>query len=607
MRKILLFCVALFAFVGVAVADEVTFEVNVPRVVAVGEPFRVEFTLNANAKDFNAPSFEGFDVMAGPMDSHGSSIQIINGKRTSTISHTIAYVLLCSSEGTFTIGEASVSSEGKVYSTKPIEVKAIKESNTAQQQGGTSSQPSAASRLAEDDILIVATADRTNVYQGEPVRVLYKMYSRVAFSSEGQKMPSFNGFWTQRLNIDANRWVREEYNGKIYESSPLGEYLLFPQHSGKLTIDPMEIQAVARLQVQRRRSNDPFADFFGGMQVEEVRRTIASKPITINVKPLPAGAPASFSGAVGELEMIATPPADQIEANTAVTYTIRISGEGNLSMIQAPQIELPTSFEQYSVKSSESIQATRSGVSGYRQFEYPMIARADGDFLIPAVEFSYFNPSLGKYVTLSSAELMVNVTPDASATATGPTAALVSGINKEDIKFLGRDIRFIKLGSAGLKPEGKLFMFSGLYWLIVVALIGLAVVLGVYLKGRLREMRNQEALKGKRANKVALMRFRAAEKYMNEQNQKGFYEEMLRGLWGYLSDKLNIPVADLTKESIRERLTRKGVEAEDIERYVAIISDCEYAQYAPSIEGRMQEAYLAGVDIISRLESVIGK
>lgn len=615
MRRILLFFATLFAFVGAAFADEVSFEVNVPRVVAVGEYFSVEFTLNAgaNQRDFEGPAFEGFDVLAGPSISSSSSFQIINGQTTRTESQTFSYVVLCPSEGDYTIGEATVRSKGKTYTTKAVTVKAIVENGAAQQgaqqqQQGAQQQQSAAARLAEDDVLIVASADRTNVYKGEPVRVLYKIYTRVGLGGvENQKVPSFNGFWTQRLNIDANRWGREEYGGKIYDACPIGEYLLFPQQSGQITIDPMEMLVVARLQVQRRRSNDPFAEFFGGAQIEEVRRNVASKALIINVKPLPADAPASFSGAVGELEMTTTPPSDHIEANTAVTYTVRISGKGNLSMIQAPQIELPTSFEQYSVKSTESIQATGSGIMGYRQFEYPMIARADGDFLIPAVEFTYFNPKLAKYVTLSSSELMVNVAPDANASAAGPTAALVSGIAKEDIKFLGRDIRFIKLGSADLKPQGRLFMFSGLWWLIVVAMVAAAAVLGVWLKGRLKELRNQEALKGKRANKVALMRFRAAEKYMKEQNQKGFYEEMLRGLWGYLGDKLNISAADLTKESIRERLARKGVEDDDIERYVAIISDCEYAQYAPSVSGQMEEAYLAGVEIISRLESVINK
>lgn len=610
MKRFLLLIATAVAFVTSVFADEVSFEVNVQRVVAVGEAFRVEFTINTNAseRDFKAPTFEGFNVLAGPSKSSSSSIQFINGQMSKNINTSFTYVLMCPSEGEYSVGEALVRADGKSYTTRPVTIKAIVEQESeASQSPSQQAQGAATPRLAEDDVLLVASVDRTNVYKGEPVRVSFKFYTRVAMGVEEQKMPSFNGFWTQRLNLDANRWSREEYKGKIYDACPVAEYLLFPQQSGKLTVEPMEMKIMARIQVQGQRSHDPFMEFFGGPQIMEVPVAVSSKPLTINVRPLPDGAPASFSGAVGEFEMKATPPADTIEANTAVTYTVKISGRGNLSMIQAPQIELPTSFEQYSVKSSESIEATPAGISGYRQFEYPMIARADGDFVIPAVEFTFFNPKLAKYVTLSSAELTVNVTPDANASKVGPTAALVSGIAKEDIKFLGRDIRFIKLGPAALHKEGRLFMFSGMYWLVIVALILLATALGVWLKGYLREMRNQDALKGKRANKVALMRFRAAEKYMHEQNQKGFYEEMLRGLWGYLSDKLNIPAADLTKESIRERLAKRGVAAEDVEQYIATITDCEYAQYAPSVQGRMQDAYLAGVDVVSRLEAVINK
>ena len=623
MRKFFLLVVALLSFVVGVLADEVSFEVGVPRVVAVGKPFSVEFSVNAKAKDFTAPSFEGFDVLAGPSKGSSSSVQFINGQMTKSEIHSYTYVVVCSAEGEYTIGSAGVKVEGKEYKTKPTTVKAIVEKGSAgqqsggggqqsrpqsggQQQGG--SQQSRAPQVAADDVMIRAIVNRTNVYKGEPVRVVYKIYTRVGLAGiDGQKIPSFAGFWTQRLNIDANRWEREEVGGKIYDACPLGEYLLFPQQSGTLTVDPMELSAVVHLQVQRQgMSNNPFADFFGP-QIEEVRIPIKSKPVTVNVKALPEGAPASFSGAVGEYEMEVTPPNDDIVANSAVTYTVRISGRGNLSMIQAPQVELPTSFEQYSVKSSESIQATSSGVSGYRQFEYPMIARADGDFLIPALEFTYFNPKLAKYVTLSSAEYMIHVTPDDKAASVGPNAGLVSGISKEDIKFLGRDIRFIKLGAPKLVPDGKTFMFSGLWWLIVVVMVGLAVGITAWLRSYLKEMRNQATLKGKRANKVALQRLRAAERYMNEQNTRGFYEEMLRALWGYMSDKLNIPVADLTKESVRERLARKGVEAEDVEQYVAVISDCEYAQYAPSGSGHMKDAYLVSVEIISKLEAVINK
>lgn len=610
MKKFLLFFAIVCSYVGVAMGDEVSFEVNVQRVVAVGEPFGVEFSLNATPKDFEAPSFEGFDVLAGPSTSKTSSVQFINGKTSQLVNHTYSYVLVASKEGEYTIGEARVKSGGKSYKTSPVTVKVIKEVAGGESgKGGQAKENEAPSaRLAEDDVLIVASVDRTNVYKGQPVLVTYKLYTRVAMNAEGQKMPSFAGFWTQRLNVDANRWVREEYNGKIYDACPVAEYLLFPQQSGSVKIEPMEMSVVARLQVKSpRRAHDPFADFFDVPQIQEVRRVVRSKELILNVKALPEGAPESFSGAVGEFDMQVTPPADNIEANTAVTYVVKISGTGNLSMIQAPQIELPTTFEQYSVKSSESIQTTSRGVSGYRQFEYPMIARAEGDFFIPSLEFTYFNPRLAKYVTLTAEEYAIYVAPDSTAARGMPNAALVSGIDKEDIKFLGRDIRFIKLSEASFRPRGKTFMFSGLWWIIAASMVAVFALVLVWLSRYLKEMRNQATLKGKRANKVALARFRAAEKYMREQNNRGFYEEMLRGLWGYLGDKLNIPAADLTKENMRERLSRKGVAEEDVESYVGLITDCEYAQYAPVDSVHIEDAYLRGIALISRLEAVINK
>lgn len=612
LKKILLFFVALFSCVGVVLADGegVSFEVNAPRVVAVGEPFGVEFSLNAKPKDFVAPSFEGFDVLAGPSTSTSSSVQFINGKMSQSVNNTFSFVVAASSEGEFTIGEASVKADGKTYKTQAVTVKVIKEvgGNGSAGEQNKKKPESAAARLAEDDVLIVATVDRTNVYKGQPVLVTYKLYTRVAMNAEGQKMPSFAGFWTQRLNIDSNRWLREEYKGKLYDACPIAEYLLFPQQSGVVKIEPMEMSVVARLQVKNpRRGHDPFADFFDVPQIQEVRRVVRSEELTLNVKALPEGAPASFSGAVGEFEMQVTPPADEIEANSAVTYVVKISGTGNLSMIQAPQIALPTTFEQYSVKSSESIQTTARGVSGYRQFEYPMIARAEGDFFIPALEFTYFNPRLAKYVTLTAEEYAIHVAPDASAQSGMPNAALVSGIDKEDIKFLGRDIRFIKLSEGEFEQRGKVFMFGGLWWAVVAGMIALFGAVVAWLSSYLKQMRNQATLKGKRANKVALARFRAAEKYMKEQNTRGFYEEMLRGLWGYLGDKLNIPASDLTKENVRETLTRKGASVEDVERYVGLITDCEYAQYAPSAGIHVEDAYLRGVEAISRLEAVINK
>ncbi|MDY3979600.1 MAG: BatD family protein [Tidjanibacter sp.] len=611
MKRLLLILLSLWCLDAFA-AEPVTFEVSVPRVVGVGETFRLEFSVNANGDDFVPPSFEGFDVLAGPSTSKNSSMQLINGSMTRTVSNSYIYVLSCPSEGEYIVGEAQIKVKGKSYKSVPVTVKAIVEDTSSPQassteQGSGAAEQTPKAKLSSDDILLRLTVDRTNVYKGQPVKATFKLYTRVPMNSDGQKMPSFNGFWAQRLGVDGYQWQKETLNNKIYDARVVAEYLLFPQQAGKLTIEPMEFSVIAQIVTQGHRTGDFFDDFFGGPQIQEIRRQVASKPVTVNVRELPAGAPASFTGAVGRFEMNTTPPENHITANSAATYIVKISGTGNLSLIQSPQVDLPSSFEAYNIKTTESIQTTQQGVSGYRQFEYPMIARADGEYTIPPVEFSYFNPQTARYETLRSSEVEIVVEPDADAADGMPSRGLVSGIAKEDIKFLGRDIRFIHIGSPNLVRRGELFLFGGYYFLIIIALLAGFAFLYVTLRNRIEQMRNAALVKGKRANKVALQRFRAAERYMKEQNAKGFYEEMLKALWGYMGDKLNIPVANLTKESVREELRRRGIESTDAERYITIITDCEYAQYAPAGSGRMNEEYLAGVEIVSKLESVINK
>lgn len=611
MRRFLHLLVALLSVATVSMAQGVSFRVNSPKAVAVGEGFRVEFELNATPDrgSFVEPAFEGLEVSAGPATSQSSSFSSINGKMEQSVSYSYTYVVYATSEGEYTIGPARVKVDGKEYSTEPQKIKAIKENASS---SGGNKNPSASAdntpKLADDDILLLVTLDHSTVYVGQPVVVTYKLLSRVNMAIEGQKMPSFAGFWANRLNTGSARWIREEYQGKLYDACPVAEYLLFPQQEGELKIDPMELSVVAQIPVKNNsRHRDPFAEFMGMPTVQEVYRRVVSQTPTLDVRALPEGAPESFAGAVGEFKMTVAPLSDKIDANSAFTYSVRIAGEGNFSMIQTPHLPLPAVFEQYPAKSSESIQTTARGVSGYRQFEYPIIARAEGDYVIPALEFTYFNPTLAKYVTLTSPEFPVTVAPDSSSKGGGPVVIGGGGVNKEDIMILGDDIRFIKLDDADLKPSGKVFMFSGTYFLIVVLMLILCGLLYVWLSRYLRQMRNQATLKGKRANRVALARFRMAERYMKESNERGFYEEMLRGLWGYLSDKLNIPASDLTKENMRERLIQRGVSAEDVEQYVGLITECEYAQYSPSGSGRMADSYLKGVTLISRLEAVINK
>ncbi len=333
-------------------------------------------------------------------------------------------------------------------------------------------------------------------------------------------------------------------------------------------------------------------------------RKVQSQRVTVAVKPLPGGAPESFSGAVGDFTLEATLPPEQLAANSSATYTVRIAGSGNLTFVQAPKLNLPGSFEQYNVKTVESIHASASGISGYRQFEYPFIARAEGTYEVEPVAFSYFDPSRMQYVTLRSKPLTLDVAPDAAG---GGEAVVLQGrgMSKEEVRLLGRDIRFIKLGNPQLRARREPLLFSGLYWALLAAIVLATGAVYATLRRRIRESRNVALVRGKRASKVAVQRFRAARKYMEAQNRHAFYEEMLRALWGYMSDRFNIPVANLTKENVREELHKRGVAAEESQRFTTIITRCDEAQYAPAASAQMSDVYSEGVELISRIEATI--
>ncbi|MBR4065071.1 MAG: protein BatD [Tidjanibacter sp.] len=593
----------------------VEFTVDGPSVVTVGEVFRVEFSLNEKADSFTPPTFEGFTVLAGPSTSTYSQRSIINGQITSSTTYGYTYVLQCSEAGIHTIGPAEAEAGKQTVRTRPFSIEAVADQQSpATPQGGGSPQQGSPQQgspqgsqgvVADGDVVLRLVVDRTEVWKGEPVRAAIKLYTRQSLSAvEGAKYPSFNGFWTQELNADNYQWQRENYNNRVYDARILREWLIFPQQSGALEVERTEMTAIVQI-VTRSRSQSLFDDFFGGgPSVQEIPISLVAPAVKINVKELPAGAPADFAGAVGSFDMAVTLPTEEMVANSAVDYVVRISGEGNLPLVQAPKLSLPTSFEQYNIKTTESLNATQGGISGYRQFEYPVIARAEGEFDLPAITFSYFDPKEAAYKTLSSEARTYTVLPDNSY-AGGTSRGLVSGVNKEDIKFLGQDIRFIKIGNGHLRKVTNINMSVFTYLAVVLLIVVAAVLTYVYLRRYLREMRNNALMKGKRANKVALQRFRAAERYMTEGDQRGFYEEMLRGMWGYVSDRFNIPVANLTKENIREELDKQGVEQADIEQYMTVISECEYAQYAPAASGKMREIYAAGVEIVSKFESVI--
>ena len=582
-----------------AASAQVSFTVDAPALTALGRPFNVAFTIDAEPEQnsFKAPEFqENFDVVAGPSTSVGRSMQFINGKQSSSYNYTITYALMPRESGTFTIGSASVKVDGKTYTTRPMLVEVIAEKQGA---GAKTPNTSPEGSIGRDDILLRLKVSDTELYKGESLRASLVLYTRVTVENiESLTMPPFDGFWSQELSFD-NAPSREEYNGRVYETYKITELLLSPQESGKIVIPEAVMDVVAQVVVQDRRNYDPI---FGGRQVYRVSRELKSAPVTINVKEFPAGAPQSFNGAVGNFSLRSTMPAAEIDANSADQIELTISGTGNLKFITAPRITLPESFEVYDTKVVDNCKITATGTTGSLTYTYPFVARSAGAFTIPRIEFSFFNPDTQAYETLATEPFTLVVKDDGSIAASAPAT---SNYNYGGpMRQLDRDIRFIHTGKLP-KRAAAAFILTPLYWLAIVAMVALFILIYAVLRKRIRERSNTVARRMRHADKMAVQRLRMAERYMNEANRHAFYEEMLRAMWGYIGDKFNIPVASLTKEKIREELYRRNVAEATAEQFCEVISRSEEAQYAPSASGEMTDIYAEAVEVISKIESAV--
>ncbi len=573
-------------------------ETIAPPVVEAGKPFNVEYRIAAQPQRISQPAFEGFTLIGNGSSTSISGREVITG---------YTYVLIAQQAGKFTIPGASVVVDGKTYTSEPVPVEVVGQGSAAAQQGGQSGtgQSTTTSSRTGDDLFLLAVPDKTSVYRGEPVRVRFKLYSQVRnLELNGAKAPSFNGFWQQNLDVSNYQRQTESYNSKVYNTYIIAEHLLYPTQSGTLTIDPMRLDLVVQ-EVRQSQSRSMWDDMMGGFpDLVETPRPTSSRPVTITVKELPANAPVDFSGAVGNFTMTSDVNQESMPVNSAATYKIKITGTGNIPLIQAPKMDMPTSFEVHNSKMSEDTRLTQAGIAGSRTFEYPFIARAEGEYTIAPAPFTYFNPQTGQYVTLETRGVNMTVIADTTERAASPIG-IVGGLSKEDLKILGRDIRFIKHDAPGLKRSGSVLMCSVGYFAIVGVLVAAFLFLLFFLQRRIRQMRDEALVKGKKANKVVLARLKVADEFMKEGNPRRFHDEMLKALWGYLSDKLNIPVANLTKENVRESLVRREIPVEQVNRYIDLISECEYAQYSPAESLPMQDKYKTAVEVISKVESYI--
>ena len=606
-KHLILFLLSIIASVGVF-ADDIQFTASAPQAVVKGEQFRISYTITTQkVKEFRAPSFEGFEVLMGPSTSRSSSTSIVNGEVTSTSTITYTYILLGVEEGEHQVPAASIVADGKSVNSNTLKIKVLPPDKTTSGQSNQSRANSSSNsngQISNNDLFITATVNKTNAYEQEAILLTYKVYFTVNLRELEIKMPDLKGFHTQEVQLQRGQPVLEHYNGRNYNALVWSQYVLFPQQTGKLEIPSINFDATVSVRTQQR-NVDPFDIFFnGGSTYVDVRKTISTPKLSINVSPLPSGKPESFTGGVGEFTMNSSISTTELKANEAVTLKLEISGVGNMKLIDTPEVLYPQDFETYDPKIENKFSITRNGLSGKKIVEYLAIPRHAGTFTIPPVEFSYFDLKTKSYKTLTTESYELHV-----AKGEGSSEQVVSSFtNKEDVKLIGQDIRYIKTGEVALTPKGVFLFGTFTYYLCYIVPTLLLVVFVFIYRKRAIENANVSQKRTKNANKVAVKRLKLAAKLLKDNKKESFYDELLKALWGYISDKLSIPVAMLSKENVEQELLKHNVSQVLSDEFIKVLNECEFARYAPSnAAAAMDKVYHAAMDVISKMENSIKK
>ena len=601
--------------------DNPTLTVSAKKQVVVGERFQVVFESNAEGRNFQAPSFEGFNVVGGPFTSTSSSIQVVNGSVTRSTRISYTFAVQATRDGTFRIGAASLTVDGNKVTSEPFEVKVLPDDgNSAASGGGANSsgqgqvqQSTSDPQVSGKDLFLRCIPSKKSVCVGEQVVLTYKLYTKVPVSSVSvSKMPSYAGFWTKDISDNSGKLKQssEYVNGIEYTTAEIQKVIIVPQRSGNLTIDPMTMECIAQIRTERssRRSMDPFEAFFNdpffNNNITNVQKELSSQSLSIDVKSLPEnGKPDSFAGAVGNYKFTSSIDKEELSTNEAVTITFTVSGSGNIELLQMPEPVFPPDFEVYDPKITTNVDASSQGMTGTKKAEYLAIPRRAGSFSVQPVEFTFFNPSTGTYQTLLSEpyELSVRKGKDSDGDGGGVYAS-----NQEDIKYLGSDVRHIMNDGAKLKPKHSSFFASSVYFAILLGLLVVFIALLFILKKRAEMAKDTAANRNRKADKVARGRLKNAYQHLKAKDQEKFYVEMSQALWGYIADKLGIERSKLSMETVSETMKANNVPDELTQQFVDTLNSCEFARFAPgSAEEKMDDLYQRGIDVISKAEKVI--
>jgi tetratricopeptide (TPR) repeat protein len=616
--KRLLSWIVFLLFAGIAAQAQDVIQVQAPNIVAADEQFNITFVIEGESapSDFNWSPGDDFKLVWGPQKGTSTSISIVNGKRTRSSQTTYTYILMPKATGTFTLPEATASVKGSKITSGRTRLEVVSngatpsggQSSSSRSSGGSQQQSQAQAATGEvsaSDLFLRLSLNRNSVVVGEPVTATLKLYQRVSISGfEDVKFPTFNGFWSQEVFAPTNiEFHRETIDDKIYNAAVLRRWVLIPQQSGDVAIDPAELvcQVTVRAQSGPRSVFDSFFDD----DVRTLRKRILSPRQVVHVSALPAGAPASFGGGVGQFSLSTRLGKDSLAAHDAASLLVTVSGKGNVSLLEAPKLSFPPDFDVYDVKVTENTDKSTGKTSGSKTFEYPFIPRSPGEFTIPPVVYSYYDVGSHKYVTLTGEPLTVKVgrgsAPEAVPASDGQ---VVPGVIRKDVRNLGSDIRYINTRIPSWSEKGSFFCFSPLFWILLVLLLLSGVILYLTLRGIAARKADVAATRNRGAVKMARRRLSQAGDFLQKDLHTAFYEELHKALLGYVSDKLDMDMSEMSREHISEALVASGVAKAHVDGLAELLDACEYARYSPdSDHGAMDARYQSALDVIASIEN----
>lgn len=571
---------------AIAQNDEVRFEAKLSKEkLGVNERLRVEFTMNKNGDNFNAPNFAGFKVVMGPSLSTRSSW--INGKRTYSQSYT--YILQPEKKGTLKIGQATIDVAGKNYKSA---VKNVLVTDAVDNPNA----PKTADDVADENLHLVAEVSKTNPYLNEAVTVVYKLYVSPAINVTNYRPldnPKYNNFWNQDIPVTKYNTQNSTYQGKPYRSVVLKRVVLYPQKSGQLVIEPLSLEIYVDVPTDRR-------DFFGGRVYKQASKTVSAGKRTLNVKPLPeSGKPATFTGAVGDFDFSVTTSKSSLNASESLQAKVEVTGKGNLKLFQLPEPSLPSALEVYDPEFDESVRTTLSGMEGKVANNYTIVPAFKGRYPIPSIAFSYFNPKTGQYSTLNSDEITINVLEGPSNSA-APTSA--NGAQKIVVTE-GKQFHFIKLNPKLTSIGTNYFFGSKRFYLALLLPLLLIPLVILFFKKRREKNADVVGNRIRRANRLARKYLSAAKKQLG--NKEAFYVALEKALHNYLKAKLKIETSEFSKEKIADLLVERSVDTNTINGFLDLLKNCEMARYSPFSNVQMKQDYDKASNVITQMDKVL--